>query len=221
MTAKTISRRDFLKRSAAGAGAAALAATSTACAASPDKTGKLEIETPSYQYGAGDTSSRILVAYATRTGSTVGVASAIGEVLAARGFAVDVKPIRDAPSLDGYQAVILGSAINGGRWLPEATAYVQDHQQALSALPVALFCVHIMNLGDDEKAEKNRRAYLNPIREMVQPIDEAYFAGMGMNPDEEPAIVRWFYRTFEIGGEGDCRDWEKIRSWAEGARVEK
>lgn len=63
---------------------------------------------------------RILVTYATHTGSTVDVAAAIGETLGARGFAVDVRPVKENPSVDGYQAVVMGSAVNGAKWLPEA-----------------------------------------------------------------------------------------------------
>ena len=46
-------------------------------------------------------SNRVLVTYATRTSSTAEVADAISEVLTARGFAVDVKPVKAKPSLEG------------------------------------------------------------------------------------------------------------------------
>lgn len=158
---------------------------------------------------------RVLVAYATRTGSTVGVASAIGETLAARGFSVDVKPMKEDPSLDGYQSVILGSAVNGAKWLPEAVDYVRNHQVALNQVPVALFCVHCMNLGDDERFKKNRLAYLNEIRPLVKAQAEAWFPGKGIDPASTPGLVRWIATTFFGGGEGDLRDWTKIRAWAQ------
>ena len=41
--------------------------------------------------------NRILVTYATRAGSTAEVAAAIAETLAARGYAVDVKPVKEKP----------------------------------------------------------------------------------------------------------------------------
>lgn len=161
------------------------------------------------------TASKVLVAYATRTGSTVGVAAAIGETIAGRGFAVDVKPIEENPALEGYDVVVLGSAVQGAQWLPEAVEYVKQHQEALNKAKAAFFCVHIMNLGDDDRSKKNRLAYLDAVRSLVHPADEAFFAGVGMDPDEQPGIVRWVYRTFKIGGEGDCREWDKIRGWAE------
>lgn len=54
---------------------------------------------------------RILVTYATRAGSTAEVAAAIGESLAARGYAVEVKSVKEKPGVAGYSAVVLGSAI--------------------------------------------------------------------------------------------------------------
>lgn len=212
MITRPMTRRDFLKTAGIAAGAATLACTGCSAPASQEA----QIVTPSYNYGKDILmDKRVLVAYATRTGSTVGVASTIGETLAARGFSVDVKPMKENPSTDGYQAVILGSAVNGAKWLPEAVAYVKDHQAALNQVPVALFCVHCMNLGDDERFKKNRLAYLNEIRPLVKAQDEAWFPGKGIDPQETAGFVRWIARTLFGGGEGDLRDWTKIRAWAE------
>jgi menaquinone-dependent protoporphyrinogen IX oxidase len=95
-------------------------------------------------------SKRVLVAYATRTGSTVGVAAEIGKTLEERGFAADVKPLRERPSLEGYDAAVIGSAVNGGTWLPEAMNWVESNASTLCKLPVAVFCVHGMNPGTDD-----------------------------------------------------------------------
>jgi menaquinone-dependent protoporphyrinogen oxidase len=76
--------------------------------------------------------NKILVAYASRTGSTVGVAQAIGKTLAEDGLEVDVLPMKDIRDLAPYRAVVAGSAIQGGRWLPEAMQFVQTHQKALA-----------------------------------------------------------------------------------------
>ena len=214
MNENNLTRREFL--AASGLMLAGTALATTGCAPqSASSTPTTPVETPSFTFETGNTmNERILVAYATRAGSTVGVAEAIGQTLNERGYAVDVKPIKDNPDLGIYQKVILGSAVNGAQWLPEAVEYVQNHQETLKQVPVALFCVHIMNMGDSESSKKNRHAYLNVVRPLVNPVAEAYFAGMGMNPADTSAFVRWIYRTFKIGGEGDCRDWDAIRGWA-------
>jgi menaquinone-dependent protoporphyrinogen oxidase len=159
-------------------------------------------------------SSDILVAYATHTGSTADVAAAIGDTLRTRGFTVSVAPVTDDPSPVGYRAVVIGSAINGGQWLPAARQYVERHLADLRRVPVAVFSVHIMNAGDTERAHRKRLAYLDAIRPSLQTVDEAFLIGMGPDPARDPWLSRWLFRRFGGAGEGDCRDWDKIRVWA-------
>jgi len=214
----TLTRREFIKAAAIlGAGAAALCVTG--CAGNQDG-GDEAVATPSSVYeGGAEMGARALVGYATRTGSTVGVAEAIGETLAARGFDVDVKPLRERPALDGYDAVVLGSAVNGGAWLPEALAYVEANRDALGAVPTAAFCVHSMNLDDDAKSRAKRLAYLDGVRKLVRPSDEGFFAGVGPTAEDSSLIARWAFRAFGGGVEGDARDFDAIRAWAKGARI--
>jgi menaquinone-dependent protoporphyrinogen oxidase len=155
----------------------------------------------------------ILVTYATRTGSTVEVAAAIGETLRARGCTVDVKPIKEKPAVHGYDAVLVGSAIRYGQWLPEAVTFVKTNQQALNRLPVALFTVHIMNRGDDEQSQTKRMAYLNAVCPLLHPVDEVFFAGKG-DPAQFSLIEHLIGRIISAPV-GDFRDWDKIRGWAQ------
>jgi len=170
--------------------------------------------------GESDMGKRVLVGYATRTGSTTGVAEAIGATLAERGYAVDVKPLKEKPALEDYAAVVLGSAVNGGAWLPEAVRYAEANRGALNAVPTALFSVHIMNLGDDEKATRRRAAYTSAVRAAVTPVAEAFFAGKGPLASDTSLIARWAFKAFGGGGEGDCRDWSAIRGWAKRVDLE-
>src|SRR5690349_614885 len=119
----------------------------------------------------------VLVTYATRSGSTVEVAAAIGEVLAARGFAVALRPVQERPALDGFQAVVIGSAIHQGGWLPEALDFVRDNQARLSGLPSAIFSVHMVHTGDDPASRAKRQAYTAPVRQLITPRAETFFAG--------------------------------------------
>ncbi len=100
-------------------------------------------------YGKGDTGMKVLVAYASRYGSTAEVAEAIGARLGERGFAVDVRNIEDLASspeiLSGYSAVAVGSAVRVGNLLPAAVKFVEQNQGALRNIPVAYFAVHFLN----------------------------------------------------------------------------
>ena len=160
---------------------------------------------------------RILVAYASATGSTIDVAAAIGETLGAGGLAVDVKPVQEALPVDDerYQAVVLGSAVQHGTWLPEAVEFAHAQQPTLGRLPVALFCVHIRNLGGDEQSRKNRQTYLDAVRPLVQPVAEGYFGGRFNRRGAKlmlPGLLARFVPTL------DFRNWDEIRTWAEDIR---
>ena len=87
-------------------------------------------------------SKHILIVYATRAGSTVEVAQVIGEVLGGRGFEVQIKSVKENPAVDGYQAVIIGSAIRMGNWLPEVVDFLRKNQPKLSQIPTAIFTCH-------------------------------------------------------------------------------
>jgi len=212
-----MTRREFVRAGATVIAGVAVAA-GAGCTTPADSARK--VETPSRNYGGGSAmSGRVLVGYATRTGSTIGVADAIGEVLGRRGFSVDVKPLREHPSLSGYDAVVVGSAINGGAWLPEALGFIESEKATLAKLPTAVFCVHSMNGGSDEKQTRKRLAYLDKVRALVAPVDEGFFLGKGPDAEDTSLIARWAFKAFGGSGEGDMRDWDKIRAWAENAHV--
>src|SRR5689334_2159240 len=82
---------------------------------------------------------KVLIAVASKHGSTREIAEAIGEELRSAGLEVDLKNVADVVQLRGYVAAVLGSAIYAGNWLPEAKAFAQRFHAELGTLPVWLF----------------------------------------------------------------------------------
>jgi menaquinone-dependent protoporphyrinogen oxidase len=190
-----------------------------------DKVIALETRQPAVKFhGSGSEKdrrmkNRILIAYGTRCGSTRGVAEAIGQVLSTGGAAVDVRLVKDANDLSPYQAVIVGSAIRMGKWLPEATEFVKTHQDTMSRIPVAYFAV-CMTMKDDT-AENRYKAlgYLGPVRKQfphVKPVDIGLFAGAV--DYKKLSFPYSFILKVKRAPEGDFRNWESIRTWAAGIR---
>ncbi|MCD6552992.1 MAG: flavodoxin domain-containing protein [Anaerolineae bacterium] len=156
---------------------------------------------------------KILVAYATKAGSTAEVAAEIGRVIESKGGCqVDVRPVGKLNGVDGYDAVVIGSAIRAGKWLPEATKFVEKHRDALSQIPVALFTVCLTLKDDTEENRRTVAAYLDPVREVVQPVEMGLFAGV-MDYSNLPFILRLMMKAMK-SPQGDFRDWEAIRTWA-------
>jgi glutathione S-transferase len=58
-------------------------------------------------------------------------------------------------------------------------------------------------------------AYLDRARALVRPAGEGFFAGQGPTGANSNAIARWAFRAFGGDVEGDGRDWDAIKAWAE------
>jgi menaquinone-dependent protoporphyrinogen oxidase len=160
---------------------------------------------------------KILVAYASRTGSTAGVAEAIAETLAQDGTQVDALPMSEVHDLATYRAVVAGSAIQGGEWLPEAMQFLQDHRPELARKPFAAFLV-CMTLAMKNGAYRDQvAAWMAPVRAQVRPVSEGLFAGALDVSRIRSLGDRLKFRLSVVMGvwsEGDHRDWNAIRAWA-------
>src|SRR3954451_8614065 len=64
----------------------------------------------------------VLVAYASKHGATTEIAEALGRDLRSRGIDADVKRAEEVGGFDDHEAVVLGSALYMGKWLPAARA---------------------------------------------------------------------------------------------------
>jgi menaquinone-dependent protoporphyrinogen oxidase len=214
MSTQKLPRRHFLKLAGL-----ALAGTAITCSGLGYAATRVpEVPTPELTFKEETTmTQRILVTYATRAGSTAEIAAAIGETLAARGFSVDVTPAKAQPALDGYAAVILGSPIRMGTWLPEVVRYVEAHQTALSTLPTALFTVHMQNAGDDETSRAARDGYLGAIRPLLPNAENVYFQG-ALDFSRLSLLDRLISKMVKAV-ESDQRDWDAIKRWAEAISI--
>jgi len=162
---------------------------------------------------------KILVTYASRFGATAGVAEAIGKTLAENGAQVDVLPMKDVSDLLPYRAVVAGSAVNGAAWLPEAMQFVHAQQAELKKKPFAAFLVCMtLAMKNGEHYRSNVSAWLDPVRALVRPVSEGLFAGT-LDISKIPSLGdRMKFRLsvlFGVWKEGDHRDWNAIRAWAE------
>src|SRR5215467_11593398 len=158
-------------------------------------------------------SASILVAYATRYGSTQEVAEAVAATLRERGLAVDIQPMRDVRTLDQYQAVVLGAPIYMFHWYKDALQFLARHREVLTQRPVAIFA-----LGPIHAEEKE-----------FQGAREQLDKELAKFPWLRPVVIEIFGGKFDPGKltfphnlvpalkkmpASDVRDWTAIRAWA-------
>lgn len=154
---------------------------------------------------------RALVVYASRFGSTAGVADAIAEELRAGGWSIDVSSVDDAAAPDAYDAVVIGSAVYNARWMPEALDYVRRNQNGLNERPTAYFQVCLSVLHTNELKQHIIDAWMEPANRLAPPVSAATFAGAidRKNITGSMRLLVWMSRI----PDGDYRDWDAIRSW--------
>ena len=150
----------------------------------------------------------VLLAYATRYGSTQEVAESIAGTLREGGLEVDIRPIREVRTLEPYSAVVLGAAIYNARWHPDAHQFLSQHQEALRQRPVAIFALGPLSTGD--AAMRRSRRQLDKELEKypwLKPVALEMFVGK-----MDPAKLGFFEKLLSTAS--DHRDWEAIRAWA-------
>ena len=122
--------------------------------------------------------SSVLVAYATKFGSTKETADAVTATLRERGLEVDEIPAGDVGSLDGYSAVVLGSALYNHKWHRDAMRFASRHRAALERVPVAVFTLGPVNDTPEEfgSAREQLDAVLASVS-WLQPTAVTVFGG--------------------------------------------
>jgi menaquinone-dependent protoporphyrinogen oxidase len=158
-------------------------------------------------------STSILVAYATRYGSTQEVAEVVATTLREKGLEVAIQPMRDTLSLEGYHAVVLGAALYMNHWHKDALHFLSRYHEALMERPVAIFALGPIHT--DEKEWQGAREQLDKELEKFPWLTPIALEILGGKFD--PAKLRFPYNLLpglKNMPVSDVRDWTAIRAWA-------
>ncbi len=190
---------------------------------------------------SGQEKRRILLACSTSCGSTMQVAEAVADELRAAGHEVDVQRARDAPSPEGYDAVVVGGPMIMG-WQREAVRYVKRYERELADLPTAYFLTamaltdtgteHVEGVpilkdprlakaprmsGGLSRTERYARPehYLGDVLAKAPQVRPRSVAFLGGCLDlAKLSLWRKLFVMLVVGATpGDGRNWEVIRGW--------
>ncbi len=157
----------------------------------------------------------VLVAYASRFGSTQEVAEAITTALREAGMEVELQAMQEVQKLDGYEAVVLGAALYNARWHADAHQFLAKHQAVLQQRPVAVFSLGPMGTGDGAMRSSRRQLDKELAKyPWLKPVALEMFAG---KYDPTKPGLGSFYRLLPTR---DYRDWTAIRAWAKALPAE-
>jgi menaquinone-dependent protoporphyrinogen oxidase len=143
----------------------------------------------------------VLVAYATKRGSTREVAADVARVIRQSGVEVEIVPAREVKSLDRYQAVVIGGALYMGRWHKDARKLLKRYRSQLVSLPLAVFA-----MGPKTSEPE---ALAGAGAELARALHDA--------PEVHPFATAVFGGVFSFGKKHavDARDWKAIENWAD------
>lgn len=159
--------------------------------------------------------NKVLVAYATVSGSTQEIAEYVAGELNGQGMTVDLRPCREVTDLKEYSAVVIGAPLYMFHLQKDAVRFLQRHQRQLAPLPVAVFAggAYGPNAAQDAQAvRKNLDAELAKFT-WLQPVSVQLVGGRF-----DPSRLRFPYNlipALKQAPASDARDWEEIRGWTQ------
>jgi menaquinone-dependent protoporphyrinogen oxidase len=155
----------------------------------------------------------VLVAYASKRGSTAEIAETVAATLRREGLGVCLEPAEDVQSLERFDAVILGSAVYMKRWRGDARHFLKKHRKALRQAPLWVFSSGPVGDPGNDNPE-----WMEPpkIIEMVEELGgRGHVVFGGCLPAEPVGLMERAMVEGTLKEHRDRRDWAEIRDWAQ------
>jgi menaquinone-dependent protoporphyrinogen oxidase len=158
--------------------------------------------------------NRVLVAYATMSGSTQEIAAFVAGELAGLGWTTNLRPCREVSDLNGYQAVVLGAPLYMFHLHKDALRFLQRQQKSLVRVPVAVFAGGPYGPKVAEDAIAVRKNLDGELAKYpwLKPVSVQLVGGRF-----DPTRLRFPYNLIPAMKQApaeDARNWEEIRAWA-------
>ena len=159
----------------------------------------------------------VLLAYASRMGATREIAEVLADELRQTDHTVTIASCATAPDADEFDAVVIGSALYAGRWMPEASSYLRRQATHLTSRPTFLFQ---SGPCDADRHSATSTAAPHAVTKIVRRFglpEPITFAGR-LDPTKATGrMSRWMANALPAG---DFRDWTAIRAWGYAIGVE-
>jgi len=154
----------------------------------------------------------VLIAYASKRGSTAEIAETVAATLRRSGLDVDLEPADRVCSLEPYDAVVLGSAVYMKRWRGDAKHFLKKHRKALRQMPFWVF-----SSGPVGDPANDNPDWMEPPK-LAEKLEEMGSRGHVVFGGCLPAEPHGFMEKAMVEGtpreHRDRRDWAEIRDWA-------
>lgn len=164
---------------------------------------------------------RVLIAYASKYGSTKGIAERIAATLNRSVELATAMPAAEADHVRDYDAYVIGSAAYMYHWMKEASEFVRANALTFANKPVWLFTSGPLGTDVVDAQGRDVREAATPpeiaeFTELVRPRGHRVFFGA-----YDPSKLSFTHRlAVALPGikklmiPGDYRNWNEIDAWA-------
>ena len=153
---------------------------------------------------------RVLIVPASKHGGTAEIGRSLSTTLRGEGLDVDVSQPQDMHDLSHYDGFLIGSAVYLGKWLEEATDFIERNADTIRRKPTWLFSSG--PLGEARPKEPVRPDVVEHLLDVSNAKEHRLFSGrirIDRLGHTERFIARWVGAT-----SGDYREWVQIEQWA-------
>ncbi len=155
----------------------------------------------------------VLVGFATRYGSTQEIAGEVASALIEAGLAVNLLPLKEIHSLEGYQAVVIGAPLQMYRWHKDAVNFIARHKKSLLQIPAAVFAVGPVQAPRVEQEWIDARAQID--KELTafpwfKPVAVEVLGGV-FDPEKLSGLMKMFAKSAPASS---ARDTAAVNAWA-------
>ena len=173
---------------------------------------------------------RVLIAYGSRWGSTEEVAGRLVGFLGEEGVEaelLDVKKVRDWPSLEGFDGVLVGSSVKVSKWMREPLQFLRRKRGELEGRRLGLFVSCLTVVTDPEGARRDLLVRVAEEAGVEAVVSEAFGPVLDMGAGSRMGFVdrriagvvmlglgKDHGLEFDVGGRNDLRDWDRVREYA-------
>lgn len=170
---------------------------------------------------------KVAVVYSSKYGFTKGIADSIADRMRENRVEAVAQSADKLSRPQDYDAFVIGSAVFFGKWMKEAREFVTSNQDLLSRKPVWLFSSGPTGTNKTDKKGRDLLEMSIPsdiaeFKKIINPRDHQVFYG-GFNISQHGFGIRLLAKSAKIREgmqEGDFRDWNEIRAWADGIAKE-
>ncbi len=164
--------------------------------------------------------SSVLIAFATRSGTTAEVAEAIAATMLEAGVPAEIQAVSQVNSLAGREALILGAPLYMGRFPKEFQQFLRLHRDELSTTHPWFYVLGPTRNEPKDFDAARRQAEKQLARyPQIHPADLHVFGGRWSTaslPFPFSILKRLPCNPLNKIPADDIRDWAAIRAWATG-----